>query len=154
MLLSPTTIPPLPACLLRSCALPKLLHPINKNLIRYLRLACRASYKQTATIIKTLMSKRVKTWARKKLDSFTFALGACCILCGEDDQDELEKDCIIPRGDEHHKMSTDQRATFYWRELLQDNLQLLCKECHAAKTKKERKILDEHQPITDDNIPF
>lgn len=83
------------------------------------------------------MGKAQKLWARRKLDYFREQLGGCCILCGEDDNDELELDCIIPTGDRHHKLSTDQRATFYWRQLLQDNLQLLCKECHQDKTRKE-----------------
>lgn len=85
------------------------------------------------------MSRQSKLWARKKLDWITLSLGGVCILCGDDDLDNLEKDCIIPAGDKHHKMSTDQRASFYWRQLLIDNLQLLCKECHADKSKKENK---------------
>ncbi len=84
------------------------------------------------------MSKQSKDWARRKLHSFRVALGLCCIRCGEDDYDELELDCIQPQGHRHHKMSTDQRASFYWRMLLLDNLQLLCKECHQAKNKEDQ----------------
>lgn len=92
------------------------------------------------------MSKRSKQWARQKLDSFRHSLGGCCLLCGEDDNDFLELDCIDPCGDRHHKMSTDQRASFYWRQLLVSNLQLLCKTCHEEKTKQERKYEDD-QPF-------
>ena len=59
-------------------------------------------------------------------------LGGVCVSCGSNEN--LERDCITPRGDEHHKMSTDQRATFYAREIKAGNVQLLCKDCHTKKT--------------------
>lgn len=78
------------------------------------------------------MSKRQKLWASRKKVEQLAQLGGVCVSCGSNEN--LERDCITPRGDEHHKMSTDQRATFYAREIKAGNVQLLCKDCHTKKT--------------------
>ena len=89
------------------------------------------------------MSKKVKDWARKRLEYLRRTLGGQCFKCGMTYR--LEFDCISPKGDAHHKLSTDQRATFYAREIRSGNVQLLCERCHRKKTSsenKERELLD------------
>lgn len=103
------------------------------------------------------MSRRHKIWARRKLTHIRTVLGNHCKECGltQDDTD-LEIDCIEPCGDRHHKMSTDQRASFYTVQLLLNNCQLLCKKCHDEKTKKDNQHFDAtttNQPNSD-NEPF
>lgn len=81
------------------------------------------------------MSRRVKNWARIRLQRLRALFGSKCAFC--ELEDDLEFDCIVPRGDRHHKLSTDGRATFYWQQLLEGNLQLLCARCHQNKTRTE-----------------
>jgi hypothetical protein len=45
----------------------------------------------------------------------------------------LTFDCIVPRGDSHHRGSTDQRICFYRSEMRFGNLQLLCLSCNCMK---------------------
>src|SRR6266550_2454832 len=79
------------------------------------------------------MSKRVKEWARRARADLTIILGGKCVACGK--KDTLELDCIVPQGDVHHKMSTDQRMTFYRKQHRERaNVQLLCSKCHAKKS--------------------
>lgn len=58
-------------------------------------------------------------------------LGAKCSACGA--TSSLELDCIVPRGDDHHRLEMSMRATFYRREARAGNLQVLCERCNAAK---------------------
>jgi len=84
------------------------------------------------------MSKRVKKWAREKLQCLRTRLGDKCAACGS--TENLEFDCIEPRGHAHHACSTDKRATFYAREMREGNIQLLCKTCHQKKTQGPDRI--------------
>lgn len=103
------------------------------------------------------MSKRHKAWARQARAAILAKHGNRCRQCGRTQQDLndefhthpdgtpkrgrpaviLELDCILPQGDEHHRMSTDQRATFYRRQDAEGNLQLLCSKCHSEKTLRD-----------------
>jgi 5-methylcytosine-specific restriction endonuclease McrA len=78
------------------------------------------------------MSARQKIWAKKRKASQFEELGGKCISC--DATENLERDCIVPQGDAHHKMSTDQRTSFYNQQMRAGNVQLLCSKCHTKKT--------------------
>jgi 5-methylcytosine-specific restriction endonuclease McrA len=82
------------------------------------------------------MSKRQKLWAAKVRETLRIRLGWICRECGE--TSGLEFDCITPTGHAHHRLSTDQRATFYRRQMAVGNLQLLCADCHQAKSAHEQ----------------
>lgn len=59
-------------------------------------------------------------------------LGNRCAWC--EDTEKLTFDCIIPRGDGHHRGSTDQRMCFYRKEHRDhDNVQILCHRCNSRK---------------------
>lgn len=77
------------------------------------------------------MGKADKRWAIRKRAELLEALGAVCCWCGS--LENLTFDCISPRGDGHHKGSTDQRMRFYLREHENDNVQVLCGSCNARK---------------------
>lgn len=79
---------------------------------------------------------RHRLWAVSVLNALKAALGAKCALCPRTVQ--LEFDCITPRGDTHHRWETNRRSVFYKREHAAGNLQLLCRSCHEAKSKKEQ----------------
>lgn len=81
------------------------------------------------------MAKRQKEWARRTRDKLLSALGAKCNSCGS--RSFLEFDCMEPRGDYHHKLSWDQRMSFYRREFAANNLQVLCESCHNKKSATE-----------------
>jgi 5-methylcytosine-specific restriction endonuclease McrA len=81
------------------------------------------------------MGKRQKQWGRRRLDALRVALGGCCRRCGS--INDLEIDCILPTGHYHHTLSTDQRATFYYKQFIVGNLQLLCPSCHSRKTAED-----------------
>ena len=84
------------------------------------------------------MGKRQKIWARGVLDRLRLKLGAKCACCRR--RECLEFDCIQPMGDEHHRMSLDQRATFYRRQEAAENLQILCERCHHRKTNRDLRL--------------
>lgn len=77
------------------------------------------------------MSKRQKSWARVARERLMSELGNECSYCGS--TVELEFDCIIPRGRDHHTYSTDHRMCFYHREHAAGNIQILCRVCNAKK---------------------
>jgi 5-methylcytosine-specific restriction endonuclease McrA len=77
------------------------------------------------------MSKRAKTWARVARAHLLRLLGGQCAVCGTNTN--LEFDCIVPQGHAHHTWSTDKRMTFYRRQYLNHNLQILCSECNGIK---------------------
>lgn len=70
--------------------------------------------------------------AARSSKSLQDALGGVCLVCRV--PDDLQFDCIAPRGHAHHLMSHPERIRFYWREFLAGNLQLLCRRCHLRKT--------------------
>lgn len=79
------------------------------------------------------MGLRQKEWARKARRALIAQLGGVCVACGT--AEDLELDCIIPRGDEHHRLDTSARISFYRREAFaHSNVQLLCSRCHAFKS--------------------
>ena len=92
------------------------------------------------------MGLRQKEWATKKRLELKLMLGNRCAVCKRTTTSKkfpLEFDCIHPQGDEHHKMDSSARASFYFKQFREFNLQLLCKSCHIKKTSQER-----------DNNPF
>lgn len=81
------------------------------------------------------MSKKIKLWAVRARERLFQRLGKICVHCGR--QDDLEFDCVIPCGHDHHKGSTDQRMNFYHRQERAGNLQVLCGKCNAIKGARE-----------------
>lgn len=88
------------------------------------------------------MAKRQREWAQRALFCLFEELGSRCASCGtfgeeEDVRGGLEFDCIEPQGDAHHRWETGRRASFYRRQHAERNLQLLCFDCHLAKSRTE-----------------
>ena len=78
------------------------------------------------------MSAYHKEWARKARAALMAELGGRCVWCN--DTEELTFDCIMPRGDGHHRGSTDQRMCFYRKEHREHrNVQVLCHRCNSRK---------------------
>ena len=77
------------------------------------------------------MSREAKDWARRKRVELMTLLGNVCAHCGGDEN--LEFDCIYPKGDRHHRGEASQRMCFYRREFREGNLQVLCNVCSARK---------------------
>jgi hypothetical protein len=73
-----------------------------------------------------------KAWVERARHELRALLGNRCAKCKG--TEELEFDCKIPCGDQHHKMSATCKMAFYRRQHAQGNLQLLCKRCHKVKT--------------------
>ena len=78
------------------------------------------------------MGKRQKIWARRARARLIELLGGRCVRCGTDEN--LELDCIAPRGHDHHRCDTSSRICFYRQQHREGNLQVLCSECHLLKT--------------------
>lgn len=78
------------------------------------------------------MAKKEKERARQRRFELMFLLGGVCAKCGTDRN--LEFDCIIPCGDEHHRMDTSHRMSFYYRQHREGNLQILCRKHNNAKS--------------------
>lgn len=104
------------------------------------------------------MARRHKIWARKVRRLWLEILGHRCNWpgCTETDADKLTFDCIIPQGDTHHRWSTDQRMTFYIRQALAGNIQLLCERHNSMKKNKETNgdWLRVEQVATKEQDPF
>lgn len=88
----------------------------------------------------TPMAKRQKAWARLKRLQLLQALGGKCARCNT--TDHLEMDCIKPCGDDHHRMSSDRRASFYLLQHKQANLQILCTRCNNLKSASDRLVIN------------
>ena len=78
---------------------------------------------------------RQRQWAKRARAKLLEALGGCCRHCGS--LDSLEFDCIIPKGDRHHRLSSADRVSFYRLEHSLGNLQILCASCHNLKSIRE-----------------
>lgn len=65
---------------------------------------------------------------------------------------QITFDCIIPQGDKHHRGSTDQRMSFYIKQIKLNNIQLLC-EKHNAQKKARTDGLVQHKPKKEEE-PF
>lgn len=77
------------------------------------------------------MGKAEKEWAKRKRRELMALLGNVCAHCGADEN--LEFDCISPRGHRHHRGDASQRMCFYRRQFREGNLQVLCTVCNARK---------------------
>lgn len=84
---------------------------------------------------KKVVAKRQKLWAKARRIELMMLLGYCCKECGR--EEELEFDCIEPQGDKHHKLDTERRMIFYWRQHEKGNIQILCERCHTKKSAEE-----------------
>lgn len=80
------------------------------------------------------MASRQVEWARRRRAYLIAALGGKCAVCGS--TTSLTFDCIRPRGDAHHQLSSVARLAFYWREMQKGNVQLLCAEHNWKKGAK------------------
>ena len=80
------------------------------------------------------MSKRHKEWARKARAKLIDDLGGKCAVCGVlKFAVDLEFDCIVRKGDEHHRKDTSARMCFYRKQHREGNVQTLCPDCHKEK---------------------
>ena len=77
------------------------------------------------------MSRAAKEWAKQKRRELLAHFGNECAHCGA--VENLEFDCISPRGHRHHRGDASQRMCFYRRQFRQGNLQVLCTACNARK---------------------
>ncbi len=91
------------------------------------------------------MGKAEKEWARRKRRELVAVLGGVCAFCGT--QESLSFDCIRPMGHAHHRYDTSHRMSFYRRQLVAGNLQLLCAECNGRKRAEEVRADDENEPF-------
>ena len=82
------------------------------------------------------MAKADKSRARIRRNLLLICLGECCAHCGA--TENLEFDCIVPKGNDHHRYDTSHRMCFYWREHKLGNLQILCAKCNNKKSLTER----------------
>ena len=81
------------------------------------------------------MGARQRKWANDAMAKLHQSLGGKCAWCKT--EFDLECDCIDRRGHEHHGLPKQGRVCFYRRQARAGNLQLLCKNCHEAKTRFE-----------------
>jgi|GEM_PF-794637 len=84
------------------------------------------------------MSQRHKEWARRARVKLLADLGNRCAVCGVPAwAADLEFDCILRQGDEHHRKDTSARMCFYRQQHRLGNLQSLCPDCHKEKNALE-----------------
>jgi 5-methylcytosine-specific restriction endonuclease McrA len=84
------------------------------------------------------VSRRQKEWAQKARVDLLLKLGNRCAVCGIPAWGaDLEFDCIIRQGDEHHRKDTSARMSFYRAQHRAGNVQSLCPDCHKEKTALE-----------------
>lgn len=81
------------------------------------------------------MGKRQRAWAKTERIRIKSILGGKCTDCGS--QENLEFDCIEPRGHKHHSAEASLRISFYRRQMREGNLAIRCRSCHAKKTYRE-----------------
>jgi 5-methylcytosine-specific restriction endonuclease McrA len=60
------------------------------------------------------------------------ALGGACAACRA--TSSLEFDCIVPMGHGHHRGSAPERISFYRKQMLAGNVQILCSHCNGIKS--------------------
>lgn len=77
------------------------------------------------------MSKAQKQWAKQARARLVVQLGGKCCDCGA--TADLQFDCRVPCGDEHHGMDTSARMSFYHAQFRKANLALRCSKCNSAK---------------------
>lgn len=73
--------------------------------------------------------------------------GNCCAMCKRTKLEvKLHIDCIVPRGNKHHrKLGWDQRMRFYLQQEKDGNIQLLCEQCNSIKGTVEDRAYDRQQ---------
>jgi len=81
--------------------------------------------------IRTDMGLRQRQWAKKRREMLMRILGNRCAKCGSDQ--ELEFDCVSPKGHAHHEYEQSWRMSFYLAQFHDDNLQILCAPCNRVK---------------------
>lgn len=79
------------------------------------------------------MAFRQKQWAHKIKSELKKLMGSECVNCGS--KYKLQFDCIKPQGHMHHRCDYSMRISFYRKQFLVGNLQLLCEQCHIVKTR-------------------
>jgi 5-methylcytosine-specific restriction endonuclease McrA len=77
------------------------------------------------------MGARQRDWAKRKRARLVAILGSRCNYCGA--VEDLQLDCIHPRGHDHHRMESSMRMSFYLKEFAACNLQVLCGACNSRK---------------------
>lgn len=77
------------------------------------------------------MSARQKRWAVQQREELLKLFGGRCRVCGGFEC--LEFDCIQACGHRHHTYDTARRMSFYRRQAVLGNLQVLCRRCNAKK---------------------
>lgn len=82
------------------------------------------------------MRHRATIYAQRIRAELIEKLGGFCVLCGEDNPDELEFDHVHGRDYEPRKLSYSARMARYRREAAQGLLRLLCKACNLAVRKR------------------
>jgi hypothetical protein len=94
------------------------------------------------------MGARQKDWARRERIRIIAILGGKCTDCHS--QEQLELDCIEPRGHCHHSAEASVRISFYRKQMREGNLALRCRSCHAKKTCREMgyELPEEAAPFT------
>jgi hypothetical protein len=81
------------------------------------------------------MGKRQKAWAKRARARLMQQLIERCNQCGA--RYDLVFDCVKACGDEHHRMESSNRMSFYHRQHAAGNLQVLCRACNTAKSTGE-----------------
>lgn len=81
------------------------------------------------------MGQRQREWGKRVRAGLFEALGRRCVLCGA--TEDLELDCILPMGHEHHRIEWSWRQSFYRQMHRAENLQVLCRECNGRKGFRE-----------------
>jgi hypothetical protein len=98
------------------------------------------------------MGKMQKEWARRARRELMTLLGNVCAQCGT--SENLEFDCISPRGHRHHRGDASQRMCFYRRQFRDGNLQVLCTVCNARKGDEEPVLVLTAPCDGNENVPF
>jgi 5-methylcytosine-specific restriction endonuclease McrA len=90
------------------------------------------------------MAIRQRDWGNRIYQAILTVLGRRCTLCGS--RQKLELDVINPTVDlesKHHRQwDISQRATFYRRQLVKDNLRVLCQKCNTKESDKQILLLE------------
>lgn len=99
------------------------------------------------------MGLRQQAWARRARHRLLEKLGGKCAVCGTTEQ--LEFDCIVPQGDEHHRRDNSWRMSFYHAQESVGNLQILCSRHNNLKSATDRVALNNNTiPLSREAEPF
>lgn len=91
---------------------------------------------------------RRTAWAKRKREWLLAALGPKCVQCGATNC--LTFDCRVPTGDDHHRLNQANRMTYYMRQAMMGNLQVLCSDCNS---RKGAKLEPKYQPVKRTGVP-